>query len=43
VALEYASAIGAYVATQPGGCPDYDLQSIEALINSNSSERIMLI
>jgi fructokinase len=42
VALDFASAIGAYVATQSGGCPQYDLQSIEALINSTSSEPIML-
>jgi fructokinase len=32
-ALNYASAVGAFVATQQGGCPTYDLTSIDSLIN----------
>jgi fructokinase len=42
-ALNYASAVGAYVATQQGGCPAYDLNCIDSLINSNSSQPTTLI
>lgn len=32
-ALEYASGLGAFIATQTGACPDYDLKQVENLIN----------
>jgi fructokinase len=41
-ALDYASMIGAYVATQPGGCPDYDPKQIKSVIHSDSSPSTML-
>jgi fructokinase len=35
-ALVFASAIGAFVATQHGACPDYQIAQITALINTSS-------
>jgi fructokinase len=35
--LDFASAIGAFIATQKGGCPDYDVEQVNNLLNSNSS------
>jgi len=37
-ALNFASAIGAFIATQSGACPEYDISSISALINNKASE-----
>jgi fructokinase len=39
-ALEFASAIGAFIATQRGACPRYDPTQIEAMIASNSSPNL---
>ncbi len=39
-ALAFASAIGAFIATQSGACPEYEVSQITALINSNSSSKI---
>jgi fructokinase len=36
-ALAFASGIGAFIATQKGACPDYQISQITNLINSNSS------
>lgn len=36
-ALEFASAMGAFVATQPGACPDYEVTQVASLINTNPS------
>jgi len=35
-ALLFASAIGAFIATQEGACPDYEISQITNLVNSNS-------
>jgi fructokinase len=35
-ALDFASAIGAFIATQPGACPDYKPQQITDIIHSSS-------
>lgn len=35
-ALTFASGIGAFVATQSGACPEYDLSEIDELIKSKS-------
>ena len=35
-ALLFASAIGAFIATQAGACPDYEISQITNLVNSNS-------
>jgi fructokinase len=42
-ALAFASGIGAFIATQKGACPDYNISQITALINSNSSSTISSI
>ena len=34
-ALAFASGIGAFIATQAGACPNYEVSQITALINSN--------
>jgi fructokinase len=36
-ALSFASGIGAFIATQAGACPEYELSQVTSLINSNSS------
>jgi fructokinase len=36
-ALTFASGIGAFIATQQGACPNYQVSQITNLINSNSS------
>lgn len=36
-ALAFASGIGAFIATQKGACPDYEISQITNLINSNPS------
>ena len=35
-ALEFASGLGAFIATQRGGCPEYDTEEIKELIQNNS-------
>jgi fructokinase len=35
-ALSFASGIGAFIATKPGACPDYEISSVTSLINSSS-------
>jgi len=35
-ALEFASALGAFIATQRGACPEYDTAEVKALIQKNS-------
>jgi fructokinase len=32
-ALEYASGLGAFIATKTGACPDYELKQVDDLIN----------
>jgi fructokinase len=39
-ALAFASGIGAFIATQKGACPDYQISQITALINSNSPSKL---
>ena len=34
-ALQYASALGALIASKTGGCPDYDVSEIDNLIKEN--------
>jgi fructokinase len=34
-ALDFAAAIGAFIATQQGGCPNYSTDQITALINNS--------
>jgi len=38
-ALTFASGIGAFVATQPGGCPQYEISQITELINADSYKK----
>lgn len=38
-ALAFASAIGAFIATKAGACPQYDLWQIIELINKNSNTK----
>ena len=33
-ALEFASGVGAFIATRPGACPDYQIKEIEELITT---------
>lgn len=35
-ALEFASGLGAFIATQRGGCPEYNTEEIKELIQNNS-------
>jgi fructokinase len=42
-ALVFASGIGAFIATQAGACPDYEISQVTNLVNSNSSKTITLI
>ncbi|HEX5024572.1 MAG TPA: carbohydrate kinase [Agriterribacter sp.] len=35
-ALEFASGLGAFIATQSGGCPKYDIEKVSHLINHNN-------
>jgi fructokinase len=35
-ALEFASGLGAFIATQRGACPEYDTEEIKALIQNNN-------
>lgn len=39
-ALDFASGIGAFMATQHGACPDYQLSQITDLIQSTSSSKL---
>ena len=39
-ALVFASGIGAFIATQAGACPNYEIHQITDLINSNSSRTL---
>jgi fructokinase len=34
-ALEFASGLGAFIATQRGGCPEYNPEQVKALIQNN--------
>jgi len=34
--LEFASGLGAFIATQRGACPEYDIKEIKALIQNNT-------
>ena len=38
-ALTFASGTGAFIATQAGACPQYEISQITTLINSNSSTK----
>jgi fructokinase len=42
-ALVFASGIGAFIATQEGACPDYEISQVTNLVNSNSFKTITLI
>jgi fructokinase len=42
-ALTFASGIGAFIATQPGACPQYETSQITELIKSDSQRRIQTI
>ncbi|MES2774843.1 MAG: carbohydrate kinase [Bacteroidota bacterium] len=37
-ALEFASGLGAFIATQRGGCPDYSMDSVNDLVHRQSIE-----
>ena len=39
-ALAFASGIGAFIATQSGACPPYELTQITDLMNANSSSKL---
>jgi fructokinase len=39
-ALTFASGIGAFIATQPGACPQYETAQIMALINAGTSSKL---
>jgi fructokinase len=39
-ALAFASGIGAFIATQSGACPDYEIRQVTDLINFNSSTKL---
>jgi fructokinase len=41
-ALDFASGIGAFIATQHGACPDYQIAQIMALIHSNAKLQTQL-
>lgn len=38
-ALEYANGMGAFIASQTGGCPDYDINQVENLINEKKQSK----
>lgn len=42
-ALEFASAIGAFIATRPGACPQYEISQITELISSDSYKKLQTI
>ncbi|RYZ62072.1 MAG: carbohydrate kinase [Chitinophagaceae bacterium] len=42
-ALDFASGIGAFMATQQGACPDYQLSQITDLIQSTPSSKLQTI
>jgi len=35
-ALDFACSLGAFIATQRGACPDYQLEDVTHLININT-------
>ncbi|TDH23237.1 carbohydrate kinase [Segetibacter sp. 3557_3] len=37
-ALDFACALGAFIATHPGACPDYDATQITTLINAHNDQ-----
>lgn len=39
-ALEYASGLGAFIATQTGACPDYDIKQVDTLINKKNNQNV---
>ncbi len=42
-ALEFASGIGAFIATKQGACPPYEISQITELINFNSQQKVQTI
>lgn len=38
--LEYASGLGAFIATQTGACPDYELKQVDDLINKKKYQNL---
>jgi fructokinase len=43
VALAFASGIGAFIATQPGGCPSYEIAQLTEFLNLNSQKQPQII
>jgi fructokinase len=39
-ALAFASGMGAFIATQAGACPEYEIQQVTDLMNSNSTTKL---
>jgi len=39
-ALNYASALGALIATHTGACPDYDVKAIDVMLQQNSANAV---
>ena len=39
-ALAFASGIGAFVATQSGACPSYEIAAVHSIINSNLHQKV---
>jgi fructokinase len=39
-ALNYASGLGALIATYPGACPNYDTSEISSLMNASSKQKV---
>lgn len=42
-ALEFASGIGAFIATQPGACPSYEREQVTELIRAKSQHNSQLL
>jgi len=42
-ALDFASGIGAFIATQSGACPQYEISQITELMNSGKSKKLQTI
>jgi len=42
-ALAFASGIGAFIATQSGACPQYEISQITELINSDSHKTLQTL
>jgi fructokinase len=39
-ALEYASALGTFIATKTGACPDYEVKQVDDLINEKKYQNL---